>query len=556
MEPHITQSESKVLDYSLRALFSSRTILTSKKDRRFVTSWIISGAFVACLVWSILTASVGWNNTLSDQHGFRQTQTAITSYYLMLGGPFLSYETPVLGRPWSIPFEFPLYQGIVALASTSFKTPLNQTGRFISEIFFYLSLLTFWFLLAELNIGPVYRLVFLSLALVSPQYVFWSRTFMIESTALFFCTGYLLFACRYARNHSLLAVLLGGAFGIIGALVKATTMAGFVLVAGVFYVYTLHNQSGPIRTSLTRNFIAFLFLVCLPVLTALAWTHYADEVRSQNVIGILTTSSALKEWTFGSFSQRFSSNTWKILFDRIIPDLLGGNVILLLPLLGICLARERLFPFLTCILGFLSAFLIFTNLHVLHNYYAYANGIFLIAAVSCAVVGLLEQKNWAHLLGIVIFFAMIFVSVKGYYKRYSGVICTGISCRSEYYTIQKNNSSQLDNIAYTIKQMIPREEIILVFGEEWSSELPYYSERRALMWPSWMPQDMDSPIMTEALSKLSDTRVGALLVCNSARADYQLIKRATAVLKVAGTPAYKDDVCSLYPRDGADKRER
>src|SRR5215813_7792909 len=501
------------LYHMLRSLFRKRDVTSI--EGRSGSSWIISGAFVACLVWSILMASVGWNNTLSDQHGFRQTQTAITSYYLILGGPFLSYETPVLGRPWSIPFEFPLYQGIVALASTLFKTPLNQTGRLISEIFFYLSLLTFWFLLAELNIRPVYRLVFLSLALVSPQYVFWSRTFMIESTALFFCMGYLLFACRYARNRSLFAVLLGGAFGVIGALVKATTMPGFVVVGVLFYAYTLQDQTGGIRKSLSRNFIAFLVFVCLPMLATLVWAHYTDEIKSRNVIGIFLTSTGLTGWNFGSFSQRFSPNTWKILFDRIIPDLLGGNVILLLPLLGICFARHRLFPFLTCILGFLSAFLIFTNLHVIHNYYTYANGIFLIAAVSCAVVGLLEQKNWAHLLGIVIFFVMIFVSVNGYYKGYSGVICTGISCKSEYYTIQKNNSSQLDNVAYTIKQMIPREEIILVFGEEWSSELPYYSERRALMWPSWVPQDMDSPIMKEALSKLSDTRVGVLIVCNT-----------------------------------------
>jgi hypothetical protein len=135
---------------------------------------------------------------------------------------------------------------------------------------------------------------------------------------------------------------------------------------------------------------------------------------------------------------------------------------------------------------------------------------------------------------------MIFVSVNGYYER--------------YYRIQKNNASQLDNVAYTIKQMIRPEEIILVFGGEWSSELPYYSERRALMWPPWVPQDMDSPIMKEALSKLSDTRVGALVVCNTARADSHLIKRATAVLKFAGTPTYEDDVCSLYSPDGTDKK--
>jgi hypothetical protein len=59
------------------------------------------------------------------------------------------------------------------VSSQSFKSPLNETGRFVSETFFFLSLLMIWRLLAELNVRMVYRLVFLTLILVSPQYVFW-----------------------------------------------------------------------------------------------------------------------------------------------------------------------------------------------------------------------------------------------------------------------------------------------------------------------------------------------------------------------------------------------
>ena len=36
----------------------------------------------------------------------------------MIGNPFrLAYETPVLGKPWSIPMEFPLYQWTVVVVS-------------------------------------------------------------------------------------------------------------------------------------------------------------------------------------------------------------------------------------------------------------------------------------------------------------------------------------------------------------------------------------------------------------------------------------------------------
>jgi hypothetical protein len=503
-----------------------------ERNSEVVINWLIIGAFVASLSWAILMAGVGWNNTLSDQHGFRQTQTAITTYYLMQGGPLLNYETPVLGRPWSVPFEFPLYQWIVASAAILLKSPLNETGRFVSELFFFLSLVMIWLLLAALNVRMVYRLVFLTLILVSPQYVFWSRTFMIESIALFLCMTYLLLACRYARDHTLLTLFFGGVTGALAALVKATTLPAFVLVAGLFYFFILQGQYKAIKVILPKTIVPFLFFVCLPLLALLFWTQYADQVKSLNVVGIRTTSSALMDWNFGSLAQRLSPHTWTLLFTRTIPDLIGGNISLVLSLIALCLARNRLIPFFICIVAFLSVFLIFTNLHVVHNYYAYANGIFLVGASSYSAVGLLEEKKWKGLIGVLIFVVMILVSVKGYYER--------------YYEVQRNNASDLYDVSHAIQNITLSEEIILVFGQDWSSELPYYSKRRALMWPAWMPQDIDSPEMKEALRRLGDTRVGALVVCNGARADSRLIKKATDALKVAVMPKYQDRMCAVF----------
>ena len=45
--------------------------------------------------------------------------------------------TLVLGPPWSIPIEFPLYQWNVAAAVKIFNTPLDQTGRFFSCLLFW-----------------------------------------------------------------------------------------------------------------------------------------------------------------------------------------------------------------------------------------------------------------------------------------------------------------------------------------------------------------------------------------------------------------------------------
>jgi ABC-type transport system involved in cytochrome c biogenesis permease component len=40
------------------------------------------------------------------------------------------------------------------------------------------------------------------------------------------------------------------------------------------------------------------------------------------------------------------------------------------------------------LVGFLVPMLIFTNVHIVHNYYQYANGLFLLAAVSFGLTNL------------------------------------------------------------------------------------------------------------------------------------------------------------------------
>src|SRR5688572_31609546 len=67
---------------------------------------------------------------LIDAHPFRQTQTAISVFHMMRGGPWLAYYTPVLGAPWAIPFEAPLYHWSVAALATVF--PLELSGRIAS----------------------------------------------------------------------------------------------------------------------------------------------------------------------------------------------------------------------------------------------------------------------------------------------------------------------------------------------------------------------------------------------------------------------------------------
>ncbi len=68
------------------------------------------------------------------------------------------------------------------------STPLDQTGRFISILFYYLCFFPLASLLYQLGMSGTSMIPALTLFAVSPLYVFISRLFMIESTALVFCS--------------------------------------------------------------------------------------------------------------------------------------------------------------------------------------------------------------------------------------------------------------------------------------------------------------------------------------------------------------------------------
>lgn len=519
-------------------------------EQRPAIKWLLIAVFAASLVWALSTARIGWNHTLSDLYGFRQTQTAITSYYMMRGGPFFRYETPVLGYPWSIPLEFPLYQWIVAFVAGHLGTPLDQTGRFVSELFFYLSLVVAWGILSELGVKRLHRLVFLTLMLLSPEYVFYSRTFMIESTALCFCLAYLYFFLRYRRTRRAPDIVLGSLCGVLGALVKITTFPSFALVAILYYLLTMVRERPPLRPPkrLTVHAVTLLAFFVLPVLVARQWTHYTDQVKMLNTIGAHLTSSALVQWNFGTLRQRFLPSTWGTFFFRIIPDLLGSNVIGLFPLAALYFTRRRLFHVLVCLCGFLSSFLVFIQLHVIHSYYTYANGLFLIAAVSWCIVALLEKERRYALLGAALLLISAGNSVAGYYGRLLRFQIHGRE-KTEYSRMQKTNWLHFANVSSAATRLTEPQDVLLCFGWEWTSELPYYAERRAVMWPSWMGEEsFDNPALQETIRKLENQRIGALIVCNESRTHSLLIQRTTEGLGLVGKPAYEDETCAVYPR--------
>ncbi|HEY1303188.1 MAG TPA: hypothetical protein VGF24_06545 [Vicinamibacterales bacterium] len=452
------------------------------------------------LLFSVWAVSAGWAHNLLDLHGFRQTQTAISAYYLAAGSPFFAYETPVLGPPWSIPFEFPLYQEVVAVLVSSLHLNLESAGRLVSVSFFYLTLLPFLDVLRSLGVALRDRLIFVCFLLVSPLYLFWSRTFMIESTALFFSIAYLALSMRFVSHHRRWSWLGALICGCLGGLVKLTTLYAFWVAAVAFAAWRIWQRD---RIDLRR--LAMLCgLFAVPVVTAVAWTRFADVQRSLNPFADFLQASNLTAWNFGTLHQRLDVYpTWWAISVRTIKDTCG-TLAFYVTAASILWSRKYLSYYISCLTLYLVSMMTFTNLHVIHEYYPYAIGIFVISAQGFAVSSLLQGTRVQRAAGLAMVALFLPLSAWSYINY--------------QYGFQARETRGVTPLARAVEALSRPSDVLIIYGLDWSSELPYYAHRRALMIRS--PQELTPQIIDSEKTAISQQgyRVGPLVGCHLSQA--------------------------------------
>ena len=283
--------------------------------------------FVVCLSLHVYLATVGWDHNLSDHHEFRQTRTAISTYYLLKDGFRLDYKTPVLGAPWAVPFEFPLYQWIVAGLVLLSGLPLESAGRLVSLACFYATLLfPAYALLGRFVPTPGATVCcFWRCCSASPSYIFWSRTFMIESLALLLSVGFLALVARAGPQPSPVVSALTIGLGTLAALTKVTTLVVFGAPAVVLILLDQHQARSSVRSLRWQawRLLVGLASVGIPLAVAAGWTRYADGVKLQNPLAAFSLSSQLGTWTIGTLAQRLSFDTWFQIYLNSVPLLVG-----------------------------------------------------------------------------------------------------------------------------------------------------------------------------------------------------------------------------------------
>jgi hypothetical protein len=462
---------------------------------------VLTGLLALAILFAVGVLCLGLFQPLLDLYDARQTQTAVTAYWLMRGGPIFAYETPIVGFPWSIPFEFPLYQFIVAVVSKA-GIPLAAAGRIVSFVFFVGCLWPLRVLFRALKFDNFAFACVSILFVLCPLYLFWSRTFMIETCALFFCLCWLAYFARYLAGGTLASAALALIAGALAAVTKFTTFPGFAVLGGLLLLKECHAAwAAGLLAKRLRSILLALLILAVPLLIAVAWTIYAEAVGRANEIRAWLTNTYLTEWVFGIWEQRIGSRLWRdVILHRSLTQSFGyAKPIAVVLIAATLLRRQYAYAGLAAILAFLVPFMAFPNLHFQHEYYQAANTIFILAAAGLGFASIIGTGRRA--LGLV-FLLLISAGQLDYFKStYAGLLTADFTARPDF------------RIAEMARAQTPPGSSLLVIGRDWSATVGYYAQRKSLSVANFMPFEYWQRVAAQPQKFLGPVPLAAVVVC-------------------------------------------
>jgi hypothetical protein len=370
---------------------------------------------------------------------------------------------------------------------------------------------------------------------------------MIESIALFFSTAYLSVVLRFRHSHRGWTTMISvAALGSLAGTIKVTTFAPFLLLGTIVIIADRWQRLKSRRPDLISDSLAIACTIILPFAITATWTYYADALKRESPIGAELTSAALLRWNFGTIPQRLSLQEY-FTFYRVVNTIIGSSAI---PLLAIILSslffRRALRPMLACLALYLISVEMFFNLHRVHGYYAYANGIFVITAVGLPLGSFVELPDRRRWVGVFAFAAVLGCCAYTYFFGH-------FYLRQSMYQTQELNAPGWSTITKDVKRMTREDDIIVVLGLRWSPAFAYQAQRRAIMDP-WWPQgsaflnvEHDPHLLRAAIDKQGPKSIAALIACDDAR-NTQRLQMALDILSIPSVAHSSGDDCDFYVR--------
>lgn len=489
--------------------------------------------FVMVIALHFAGATTGWRHGMLPGNSFRQAQTALTTLFIQQEGRYsLAYPTPVLGKPWSIPMEFPLYQWTVVGLNNLTGRPLVESARVVSLFCFYLALPALWLLLRELGVDPGRRWLVLAFVPACPVYIFYSRAFLIESMALMFSVWFLaaIFIGLRCGHRGWLA--LAAVTGINAGLVKVTTLMLFLAPLGLVLGWQLWLAvcgADAVRPAARHRLRMAAMTLMLPLAASAAWILYSDAIKAGNPAADMLRSGSLRSHNFGQLADRFSGDYWTRWLDLGTQAVIHPAVFAAMIVLAI-FGLHRWRGFIAGGLGlFILAPAVFPFLYAWHDYYYYANAVFLGGAMGFAAITLLDTRLPRWLGGLLILGALALQA-----QLY----------RTHYLPDQRVDSNGDSGLTQLLFDLTDKDDVLVVAGQDWNSMLPWATQRRALM----IRRDFeDNPAyLKRAFGDMHGEFIAALVLTGNARNNAHLLGLAGATLNIHPEPFLEFHDSTVY----------
>ncbi len=495
---------------------------------------ILISIFVVALLGHAWLTTRNWTVGFLVGHEFRQTQTALTSYYIDLQNNFsLFYETPLVGKPWvSILLEVPLYEWAVVGLSRATGWSHVVAARTVSLTCFYLMLPGLYLLMGHLKLAPARRLLVLALVLACPLYIFYSRAFLMDSMALMGCVWWLVGFVGMMQKRRWPWFLLATVAGTAAALIKSATYAVWLLPGAAYGAWLLWRElrAGRWLQSLETVFWG-VASVAVPLGALRWWILLTDPIKEAHVSAQIFTSGSLAQgnWGLTDLAARVSPKTWGILAERWSEGIMAPWLILALLVVGLLFVPQVRRPVFGLAGVFFLAQLLFPWAYAYQDYYFYTCALFLSAAFGWLFLGALDSRIprwlcWGLL--VVPFAAHLWVYFGNYHKQQMAVSEGGFS-----YTM-------------ALRDFLPKSSVIIVVGADWSAIIPYYSQHRALMVRNGL--ENDAAYLDRAFAGLADEDVAALVLAGGQLDNLAVVDRAATAFGLDRVPTVTHPAVKIY----------
>ena len=421
------------------------------RAQRFGSLWIFVLAFVVRLPAMWAPPFV--------RHPWRQAQTAFTIREFARNGIDLFHpHVPVVGRPWVLVYEFPLFQAIAA-ALMRFGASAEMTGRWVALTCFFASAFFLGRVVHHVLAPSQVRMV-QAVFLFSPFGLFWSRAVLVEYLATAFALLAILAFSKATRGARIKWFTVGVLSIVAAALVKSSTPM-VLLPLGIICMWT---GSADVR----RRVSVIVALIASTLATAMLWTAFADQLKNSNPLTVpMTTSSMIRE----SVTALTSGAAWSlrgIPWAAVVHEQIGGIVVLLIVALLTVTSRSpiRWAALATPVFGFV----LFPVQFGVHNYYSAATSPAVAIAVGCALADL-RNRSRRHLLKLTVVPLWLTACI------FSSIWTVRLTYDPPWRTDHPND----EMLASEVRAFTSPGTTIAALGVTWSPAWMYSADRRGLI---------------------------------------------------------------------------